>query len=188
MISLKRLIFIFTTILFLIPLASSADSAQYVGVKKCKMCHNKKSETQQYTIWENSAHAKAYETLATEAALKMAADAGVKGNPQEAKECLECHVTGFGEDSTMFKESFNKEKGVQCESCHGPGSEYKSVKIMSKKKYAAQREVQSKLAAEAGLIKPDEKSCIKCHNKCSPAFKGFDYKTYYEKIKHEYKR
>lgn len=172
----------------LLPAILSAGEAKYVGAKKCKICHNKKKETQQYTIWENSAHSKAYETLASDEAKEMAAKKGVKGNPQEAKECLECHVTGYGLDDSTFAKSYVPEDGVQCESCHGPGSEYKSAKIMSSSKYKSQREDQHKLALEAGLIIPDEKTCTKCHNKRSPAFKGFDYKKYYEQIKHEYDR
>jgi uncharacterized UBP type Zn finger protein len=95
-------------------------------------------------------------------------------------------VTGFGEDSVMFAESFQMEDGVQCEGCHGPGSKYKSTKIMSAKKYASQREVQHKLSMEAGMIIPDEKTCVKCHNERSPAYKGFDFEKFYAKIKHEY--
>lgn len=167
---------------------AAKETPRYVGVKKCKICHNRKNEVKQYDIWKSTAHSKAYETLATDSAKQLAAKAGVKGDPQKAPECLECHVTGFGEDSTMFGKSFVVEDGVQCESCHGPGSQYKSTKIMSRKKYAEQRETQHQLAVEAGLIIPDEKTCLKCHNKRSPAFKGFDYKTYYAKIKHEYER
>lgn len=172
----------------LLPAVLSAKSAQYIGAKKCKMCHNKKSEVKQFDIWKNSSHAKAYETLATEEALKMAAKKGIKGDPQKAKECLECHVTGYGKDSTMFAKSYVMEDGVQCESCHGPGSLYKSAKIMSKTKYASNREAQHKLALEAGLIIPDEKTCKQCHNERSPAYKGFEYKTYFEKMKHNYDR
>jgi hypothetical protein len=167
---------------------ASVGSAQYVGAQKCKMCHDKKEETQQFSIWQNSAHSKAYETLASDRAKELALKKGVEGNPQKTKECLECHVTGYGLDSTAFAESFKMEDGVQCESCHGPGSEYKSIKIMSKSKYTEQREAQHELALKAGLVVPDEKTCLKCHNDRSPAFKGFDFKTSYEKIKHEYSR
>ncbi len=39
-------------------------------------------------------------------------------------------------------------------------------------------------AIAKGLIIPDEKVCRKCHNKESPNFKGFDFKTYAAKIAH----
>lgn len=153
--------------------------------KKCKTCHNKKKEAPQYAIGESSAHCNAYQTRASDEAKEMASRAGVKGNPQEANECLKYHVTGYELDEAMFAEKSAVGDGVQCESCHGPGSEYKAAKIMSSSKYKIQRDVQHELALEAGLVIPDEKTCTKCHSKRSPAFKGFNNKAYYEKIKHE---
>ena len=47
---------------------------------------------------------------------------------------------------------------VQCEACHGPGSDYMKMNIMKDKK----------LAIENGLILPDEKVCKKCHNENVP--------------------
>jgi hypothetical protein len=170
----------------LLHLSAAAEEPQYVGAKKCKICHNKKSEVQQFEIWKNSKHAKAYETLASDRAKEFALKAGIKTDPQQAEQCLECHVTGYGLDSARFAESFNAEDGVQCESCHGAGSEYKAVSIMSASKYKKQRDKQHELALEAGLVIPDEETCKVCHNKRSPAFNGFDFAEYYEKIKHEY--
>ena len=39
-------------------------------------------------------------------------------------------------------------------------------------------------AVAAGLIIPDEKTCIQCHNDKSPTYKEFDYKKFYAKIAH----
>jgi len=171
------------------PLVQPVHAApRYVGADKCKICHNHKDQVNQYEIWSNSGHAKAYATLATDAAKVLAAKAGVKGDPQKAAECLECHVTGFELDTSNFAETFVRENGVQCEACHGPGSNYKATSIMSTTKYASSREEQHKLALNAGLIMLDEKTCLKCHNKRSPAFTGFVFKDYYDRIKHNYKR
>jgi hypothetical protein len=172
----------------LLAAGSLGNEAHYVGPKKCKICHDRKDNTSQYQVWQSSGHAKAFATLATDKAMELAAKAGIKGNPQQAKECLECHVTGYGLDSSLFEESYIREEGVQCESCHGPGSKYKLASIMSTSKYISQRDTQHQMALDAGLVIPDEKTCIKCHNSHSPAYKGFDYKTYYEKIKHQYVR
>jgi hypothetical protein len=73
---------------------------------------------------------------------------------------------------------------VGCESCHGPGSLYRKVTIMSKSKYKTDPEGQRKLAIEAGLLIPDEATCTKCHNEKSPTFKGFNHEEYLAKIKH----
>jgi len=177
------------TVAMLTPSVPPVHAApQYVGSEKCKICHNRKDQVNQFEIWSHSAHAKAYATLATDSAKALAAKAGIKGDPQQAPECLECHVTGFGLDTTHFAPAFVRENGIQCEACHGPGSDYKSASIMSTTKYASNREEQHKLALGAGLIIPDEKTCVKCHNKRSPAFTGFVFKDYYERINHQYKR
>ncbi len=138
-----------------------AKTPEYIGAKKCKMCHKNEHKS-----WLETKHAKAYDVL----------------KPAEKKKdsCVVCHVTGFGVADTLFE-------GVQCEACHGPGSLYKSTKIMSKKKYKENREAQHKLALEAGLIIPDEKTCTGCHNKKSPNFKSFDYKKMKAKGMHTLK-
>jgi hypothetical protein len=137
----------------------SADAAEYVGVAKCKMCHSSKAlGGQQYKVWEKSKHAVALDAL--------------KGDDAKNPECLGCHTTG------------GNLPGVQCEACHGPGSKYRSPKIMSKKAYKTDRDAARKAALDAGLIIPTEEVCKKCHNEKSPQFKGFDFAAYKEKIKH----
>ena len=131
---------------------------EYVGEKKCKICHKAEHKS-----WLETKHATAYDTL----------------KPEEKKvdSCVVCHTTGFGVADTLFE-------GVQCEACHGPGSLYKSAKIMSKTKYKKNRETQHKLALAAGLIIPDEKVCVSCHNKKSPTFKSFDFAKQKQKVAH----
>lgn len=134
---------------------------QYVGAKKCKICHKP-----QYEIWLNSPHFGAFDKLPPE--------------EQENDECVACHVTGFGKPAAPNTDL----KDVQCEACHGPGSLYKKISIMSKAKYKADPEKQRKLSIEAGLVLPDESTCRSCHNEKSPEFKGFDFEEYKAKIKH----
>ena len=77
------------------------------------------------------------------------------------------------------------EEGVTCESCHGPGKDYKSKSVMS----------DHKKCIENGMVYPATKSCAICHNDTSPTWKpdrytkdgkpvGFDAEQAYEKIKH----
>ena len=74
------------------------------------------------------------------------------------------------------KKGYSVEEGVGCEACHGPGSLYKSRKIMKDKE----------ASMKVGLIIPDEKTCIKCHNEESPTFKEFKYAEMLEKVAHPY--
>ena len=154
-----------------------ASKPGYVGTKVCAMCHKKEDVGQQLKIWESSKHSQAYKNLKTEKADKVAKDKGFKTKAVETKECLKCHVSGYDVDKSLLGEKFSIEDGVQCETCHGAGSEYKSKKIMEDKK----------LAVENGLVvyeKPEE-LCKKCHNQESPFYKEFNFKEMWAKIKHD---
>jgi len=134
--------------------AAQSAKFDYVGTKKCKICHKTQLET-----WEKQKHAKAWEAL----------------NDEEKKnsKCIGCHTTNGPEMPN-----------VTCEACHGPGSGYSKPTIMNKAKYKANHEEQHKKAVEAGLVIPTKETCVKCHNEESPTFKGFDYEKYKAKIKH----
>ena len=97
--------------------ASMQGTEKYVGAEVCGRCH-----ADIYSRWAKTPHAKAYETL-------------VKEGKQEATECLQCHVVGYGEQSgyelTALTDRLGKEvstkdtstlRNVQCESCHGMGT------------------------------------------------------------------
>ncbi|UCD57238.1 MAG: cytochrome c family protein [Candidatus Hydrogenedentota bacterium] len=166
------------TILFAVVLAglfSAPATAEhnYVGVKGCKMCHMSPAKGAQYKLWEESKHSRAYSDLASDKAKEVASAKGI-GNPQESPECLKCHVTGYGSDPSMFEATYTKEEGVGCESCHGPGKDYKNVKIM--------KDVEQ--AKANGLIIPTEETCKKCHNPESPTFKGFNFEERKAEIAH----
>ncbi len=126
---------------------------RYVGAMVCNECHGETSESQIYSVWRSTQHAQAYAILSTSKAQEYAEDMGVSGNPQTADECLECHITGAGEPLGRFTEDFDLVQGVQCESCHGPGSEYIAEATM----------MDPAAAADAGLYKVGEETCIECH-------------------------
>jgi len=151
-----------------------ADGHKYIGAGKCKMCHASDAKGNQYKVWSESKHAKAYADLASDAAKMTAEKAGLKTDPQKSPECLKCHVTAFGENDGSKEESFNIADGVGCETCHGAGSDYKGLSVMKDKQKST----------EAGLIIPTKETCVKCHNSESPNFTGFDYDSYYKKIAH----
>lgn len=155
-----------------------ADEYKYIGSAKCKMCHSSDAKGNQYKVWSDSKHAKAYLDLASEEAKKNAEKAGLKTDPQKSPECLKCHVTAFGVNDSLKEASFDISEGIGCETCHGPGSDYKGLSVM--------KERQKAIAA--GLIIPNRDTCVKCHNSESPNFKGFDYDQYYKKIAHPYQK
>jgi nitrate/TMAO reductase-like tetraheme cytochrome c subunit len=156
-----------------VPALAADPPHNFVGAEKCKMCHNTPAKGAQFTKWSESMHSKAYQTLAGEEAKKIAAAKNI-ADPQNAAECLRCHIAGYGAPAAALTEKYKKEDGVTCEGCHGPGGDYWKMDVMKDKAKAM----------AAGLVMPNEKTCTGCHNQESPTFKGFDFKTALAKVAH----
>jgi RecJ-like exonuclease len=131
---------IFWTVVALVVAASAAmvfaGDATYIGAEKCKMCHKV-----EYASWSEMKHKGAFDLLSAD--------------EQGKAECTKCHATGGSVDMP----------GVQCEACHGPGSEYKSMKVM--------KDHDASLAA--GLVLPDEALCKSCHEGAPHDVSPFDF-------------
>jgi len=125
-----------------------ADDPGYITAAKCKMCHKI-----QYESWSELAHAKATDQL--------------EDDEKSKAECLECHATGGTADMP----------GVQCEACHGPGSAYKSMKVMKERD----------ASVAAGLVVPDEATCKGCHEGAPHEQSVFNYEEAKEKGVHAHK-
>jgi hypothetical protein len=169
--------------------AGAEPPHQYVGAAKCKTCHAKELIGDQYGVWRTKdPHRRAFATLQTEASRAIAAERGLATPAHEAPECLECHVTAFGVPATQVATLLAPAEGVQCESCHGPGRDYRKKKIMS----------DHELAHAKGLwhAADDATICTKCHNERSPTFDtkrytlggggttGFDFEQAKARIAH----
>lgn len=171
---------------------------QFVGAGKCKSCHKKKKDGNQYGVWQKSEHAKAFKLLGTKEAKAAAKKVGVAGDPQKAKECLICHASpkydsnGKENPASMFGKKFKMEEGVQCESCHGAGQKYvkkKTMKAITKEGGAA----KSATAKKTGLVAVNKAVCEQCHVAQvtiggvaykNPTFEGFDFEKQLKEIAH----
>ncbi len=148
----------------------------FIGAEACGMCHKTEKQGSQLSIWQNSKHSKAYETLKTEKANQIAKGKGFQTLAVETPECLKCHTSGYNVDASLLGKKFKVEDGVQCETCHGPGSDYKDMKVMKDKE----------LAIKNGLIMHDKLQdfCTGCHNVESPTFVDINVDEAWQKIKH----
>ncbi|MBI4549166.1 MAG: cytochrome c family protein [Ignavibacteriae bacterium] len=152
---------------------------KYVGVKACAMCHKTEKQGNQLAIWQKSKHAEAYKSLTTVKADSIAKARGLTKSASESPECLKCHVIGYDGSADLLDKNYDYKDGVQCETCHGAGSGYKTLAIMKDK--------AKSVAAGLQLYKDDaeiEKFCVTCHNDKSPMYKGFKIKEMWGKIKH----
>lgn len=155
---------------------SKAEGFKYIGVDKCAgMCHKGDAKGKQLEIWQDSKHSQAFKNLQTPDADKIAKDKGFTTAAAETPQCVKCHTFGKDVADADLDATFDKTQGVQCETCHGPGSEYKKISIM---KDLAQ-------ATANGLIIPDKSTyCVTCHNADSPTFKSFNLDEAWAKIQH----
>lgn len=125
--------------------AKAAATHGYIGAKACKPCHTGATKGEMFEIWSKSKHFSALTNL--------------PGDKQKDPACLPCHSTGYQKGGyAPDGPTALTLGGVQCEACHGPGSDYKALKTMKDK--AA--------SIAGGLIEPTEKTCQGCHNTTMP--------------------
>ncbi len=172
--------------------AAYPEDATYISNSQCKVCHNAKAEGEQWNVWKTMGHANAYTALTTDEAKAVAEKAGVTGNPAEAAQCLQCHVTGYDVETQAAPAKIKMTDGVQCESCHGPASLHnedgKTLKFSPGK--------AGDIDVTAHLAKVSEATCLQCHNEKSATWNperytkadgtkaGFDFEQGVAKIAH----
>lgn len=129
------------------PAAKTEVKHDYVGVKVCGMCHKKSGILES---WEKTPHATVWDKLT---------------DAQKKDETIQkYYATGKLADGTLLT-------NVQCEACHGAGSDYKSMSVMKDKEKAIAN----------GLVIPDAKTCMHCHSADAPtealkaSAKDFDF-------------
>jgi hypothetical protein len=162
---------------------------KYAGLRRCTNCHKKELIGDQYGKWKEARHAKAFESLKSEEALKIAKEKGIEGPPHEAGECLKCHATAYGlKPEQVARRPLQLSNGVQCESCHGPGQDYRRKRVMA--------DHEKSLAAGLWLPGEDETICTECHNEDATGWDpakyeladgskvGFDFEQAKEEIAH----
>ena len=149
-----------------------AQQFKYIGADKCKICHNKPATGDQYKQWAGSLHAHALKSLNSEESQAYAKKNNI-ADPTKEPKCLKCHSTYASVPAAQIA-TLTALEGVSCESCHGPGSMYKSPAIMK----------NQALSIKNGLIVPTEATCVKCHNKENPFHKPFVFATAWAKVSH----
>ncbi|MFO7609104.1 MAG: multiheme c-type cytochrome [Candidatus Krumholzibacteriia bacterium] len=126
------------------PRTFGSAKEEFLADRSCAACHQ--------DIWQDylkTGHARAYTTINRQ---------GQGGEP----ECLSCHTTGYQYQNGYADESpFNRLINVQCEACHGYGTEHAR---------------DGRWGAKA------KDSCVACHDEANSP--NFDYATYWERIKH----
>jgi hypothetical protein len=132
--------------------------ARYLGARFCAGCHQ-----DVFASWRKTEMASTFNALypgadreAKVRSLGIDPDADFTRDPA----CFPCHTTGFGQEGGFVSlEKTPKLIGVQCESCHGPASEYMDHMV-------ARREGEK--VSKDGLVRADVRACVQCHHPSDP--------------------
>lgn len=152
----RTLILLLLAGLFLLGATLSAQPERqpiYVGARACAECHDGPGSGHQFSIWLTTKHSKAYAALALPESKEIARLSGISQEPQESVMCLGCHATASDVEDWEHDQGFSIKDGVQCERCHGPGSEYMNPDVMR----------DPETAYRLGLHRPERQDCVVCH-------------------------
>jgi hypothetical protein len=146
---------------------SAIESHKHLGVASCSnsVCHGASQPFRdsnvlqnEFAVWQEfDPHAKAWQTLGSEASKAIARKLGI-GDPASAKVCLDCHADAIGPE--MRGDRFQVSDGVGCESCHGGSELWLNAH--------ADRSVTHKENLKNGMYPTDEpvaraRLCLSCH-------------------------
>ncbi len=136
--------------------AARRGELAYVGAAQCARCHESEA-----AFWAQTKHARAYRTLVTV-------------DKQFSLDCIRCHVTGWQQPGGVCRIDRTEIGGpgidghgvgrrdVQCEDCHGPGSDH----VRDETGAFIQRQVP-------------ETVCLRCHEAAnSPHFDDARYRPF----------
>lgn len=124
----------------------SRSTATYVGAEPCAACHAATARR-----WARSHHAGALLTLE-------------RAQHAHDPECLPCHVTGLGHPGGANASTVPLQ-GVQCEACHGPGSDHIAAPT-----------------ARYGALPRDASACVACHTVAQSP--DFAFAPYWRRVAH----
>jgi len=156
--------------------ASQAADHEYVGSKKCKMCHLK-----EWKSWAETKMARSFEVLKAGGRAEAKTRAGLDPARDYTADpaCVPCHVTGHGKPGGFVDIASTPDlAGVGCEVCHGPGGTYLQPEHMSLKNKSYQK---TALVAVGLVDTVGEAQCTTCHNAESPFVADgfvFDFETH----------
>lgn len=132
-------------ILSLLVVPARTSLDDYVGAAACGQCHQRI-----YNAWLRHGHARSLD--------------GLQVSEQADARCIGCHTLG---PSAPLR-------GVQCESCHGPGRHYAADYIMRDRP----------LAAALGLRSPSDAVCRRCHRPDAPRVQPFEPTAWRARLSH----
>ncbi len=159
--------------------AAVADPAllnpeNFIGILGCTGCHTTPDELRrrnsntawvnldEYTQWsKRDKHAVAFEMLKSDRAKRMGKVLWNDEDVTSRQECLSCHANWV--KGAPKPKQINLEQGVSCESCHGPGKEYRFPH--EEKEWRLLSNAEKRAKGMVNVRDPRERAsqCLSCH-------------------------
>lgn len=103
---------------------------KYLGADRCERCHNEDlkddridrswSVQNEFGLWHQDMHSKAYVNLSNELGQRMGKLLGIDATKDDR--CLSCHAMPVPEE--LQGDNYSLADGVSCDACHGPAREW----------------------------------------------------------------
>lgn len=159
----QRMVFAFVAAAVFLAVAGTASAqGTFEGRKKCYNCHKSQGES-----WDKTLHGKAMESLKpnTRKEAKLKAKLDPKKDYTKDKDCVGCHVDGFGQEGGYVIEEPEKfVTNVGCESCHGAGSSYRKIHRKAGEAFEkSKKTMEREKLVEAGQDFEFQEKCNACH-------------------------
>ena len=123
-------------------------STRYLGAETCKRCHSA-----EYEQWTATPHARAFASLES--------SEGMHGMTK-TDDCARCHATGWKAAGGYVAPTARPDlRAVQCEACHGPGTEH---------------------VRTGGITRLTEAACTGCHD--GVVAQDWNFAAQYELVRH----
>ncbi len=125
-----------------------------IGEQACLECHAPLKSARACTLEPIPTHHSAFESLAREEAPHIALLTGTVEAPTQSLLCLGCHATSTDLGPRWTQPSFDIRLGVQCEACHGPGSDHVRARRAG---------LANEVPPPLGIRRGERESCDDCH-------------------------
>jgi hypothetical protein len=154
--------YLFAIIAMLAFFSSHVIAETFEGRQKCSSCHKAQAKS-----WRTTAHGKAMESLKPGKREEAKVKAGLDPDKDytEDKDCVGCHVDGFGKKGGYTIAKPNRRlAAVGCESCHGAGRKYRGEHRKGGQAFekSGKTTERSRLVAR-GQDYEFEEACKACH-------------------------
>lgn len=159
---------LFASLLLSAPNVSAAPetktpSGKFTGAPSCAStsCHGGGTLHNESLVYERKdRHAVAYGILNKGTSLRIAETLGIKGNIAADNRCNVCHAPMLGLSSEHFVKDAQPDRGVGCESCHGPAENWLRFHIRPDVNY---QQILATGMRNLNDIYGRANTCVACH-------------------------